>query len=238
MPEPDTLNRSQLLLQQHVSLTPYFPKKVFASLCIGPVWDSHDADVDDTLGHQKRTAHYAKRIAERLGLPEHECELIFISALLHDFGKFGDDDPDTLFKNDRLTKSEYEKVMTHSENGGLFVRDHLSREDAERIALYVEQHHERLDGSGYPFGLKGEAITLGGRILALADTYDALVSKRTYKDAISPHEALAIIEQDSITLFDRACMEALVHIVFEDGPTAPQAKHSSVRAKPKGCNLQ
>ncbi len=163
-----------------------------------------------TGGHIKRTSDvvgiFAKKLLQsNLGLDRHFLRLVIRSAPMHDLGKIGVDDA-VLRKQGRFTDEEYAIMKNHSEIGYHMVKEILSgveEEDFVRIAENVAHyHHEKVNGTGYPHGLKGEEIPIEARIMALADVFDALVSKRCYKEAFSYEDAFAIIEKDSGTHFD------------------------------------
>ena len=132
-------------------------------------------------------------------------EFVIRSAPMHDLGKIGVDDA-ILRKQGRFTDEEYEKMKKHSEIGASMIDSILtSVEDEEfvKIALNIAHyHHEKINGKGYPKGLTGEEIPIEARIMALADVFDALVSKRCYKEAFSYDKAFEIIKEDAGTHFD------------------------------------
>ncbi|MCQ2104135.1 MAG: HD domain-containing protein [Fibrobacter sp.] len=164
-----------------------------------------------TGGHIKRTSDVVRIFARKLidaglGLDSEFLQLVIRSAPMHDLGKIGVDDA-VLRKQGRFTDEEYNKMKGHSEIGYRMVSEILSGVEepdfvrvAENVAHY---HHEKVNGTGYPKGLKGEEIPIEARIMALADVFDALVSKRCYKDAFSYERAYEIIEKDSGTHFDK-----------------------------------
>lgn len=164
-----------------------------------------------TGGHIKRTSDVVRIFSSKLedadmGLDHHFLELVIRSAPMHDIGKIGVDDA-ILRKQGRFTDEEYEKMKMHSKIGYHMVSEILSEVEesdfvrvAENVAHY---HHEKVDGTGYPEGLKGEEIPVEARIMALADVFDALVSKRCYKEAFSFERAYEIIEKDAGTHFDQ-----------------------------------
>lgn len=161
---------------------------------------------DDTGQHTQRVGYWAAAIGEAMRLPEEDIELLRRAAPLHDVGKIGI--PDTiLLKPGKLTPEEFEIVKTHTEigasilGGSRFPLLHVAAE----IAL---THHERWDGSGYPRGLAGEAIPLVGRIVAIADVFDALIHARPYKPSWPVEDALAEIERQRGRQFDPAVVDA------------------------------
>lgn len=168
---------------------------------------------DQTGRHTLRVGRIAGRIAQVLGLQPEAQELIARAAPLHDIGKIGIPDG-VLLKQDRLAPHEREIIQTHTVigaeilSGSRFALLQL----AEEIAL---SHHERWDGCGYPHGLARERIPIAGRIVAVADVFDALTHDRPYKAAWTVREALAEIEANAGTQFDPAVVEALLRIVPE-----------------------
>jgi putative two-component system response regulator len=166
---------------------------------------------DDTGEHTKRVGEMSAQIAEALGLPEAEVELIRRAAPLHDVGKIAIPDS-ILLKPGKLTPEEFELIKTHTAlgakmlSGGRFPL--LQR--AEEIAL---SHHERWDGAGYLSGLQGEMIPIVGRIVAVADVFDALTNERSYKKAWSPDEAIQEIKHQSGQHFDPRVVEAFLDVL-------------------------
>lgn len=171
-----------------------------------------------TGGHIKRTSDvvgiFAKKLLQSdLGLDEQFLKLVIRSAPMHDLGKIGVDDA-VLRKQGKFTDEEYNMMKKHSEIGYHMVKEILSGVEepdfvsiAENVAHY---HHEKVNGTGYPHGLKGDEIPIEARIMALADVFDALVSKRCYKDAFSYDKAFEIIENDAGTHFDEKLAKVFI----------------------------
>jgi HD-GYP domain-containing protein (c-di-GMP phosphodiesterase class II) len=164
----------------------------------------------DTGNHIARVSNYSKIIAKNIGLDGIRQERIFYSSQMHDIGKVGIAD-DILLKPGKLTEKEYEKMKTHCSIGYDILKDSnsLILKDGSIVAV---SHHENFDGSGYPFGLKGEKIPIEGRICRIADVFDALVNKRCYKPAMSVENAIGIMEKEMKPgkCFDPDCFNAFL----------------------------
>ncbi len=159
---------------------------------------SIDAKDPYTRGHSERVALLGHMLALAAGLDEQAAERVRISGLVHDVGKIGVPGY-VLCKNGRLTDHEYDLIKQHPAIGHKIIRDIPSMDDILPGVLY---HHERYDGRGYPEGLAGEQIPLFGRILALADSFDAMSSNRAYRSALSREDVLAEIEECAGSQFD------------------------------------
>ncbi len=167
-----------------------------------------------TRGHSERVAYFSMRIAEELGLSEKEVKDIYFAALLHDIGKIGIPDS-ILLKPSKLTDEEYEIIKMHP----ILSYEMLSGIDALKDSLSaIKYHHERLDGTGYPEGLKGEEIPLSARIIAVADTFDAMTSDRIYRKGYKREEALKEIVKLAGTYFDPDVVHAAVPIFKGEEP--------------------
>lgn len=160
----------------------------------------------ETGAHILRMANFSRVIARHLGLPEAEQELILDAAPMHDVGKMGTPDH-ILLKPGRLDDEEMAIMRKHVEIGAEILSGSASAlmQTASTIAL---THHEKFDGSGYPRGLKGQEIPLYGRIVAVADVFDALTSSRPYKKAWSIEDATAFLRTNSGSHFDPDCVDA------------------------------
>lgn len=160
----------------------------------------------ETLRHSRRVATYASALAGVLGLDTHEHENVRRAALLHDVGKLGLHDC-VLYKPEPLAVGEWLDVKRHAEDGARVLRDVECLDDARS---HILQHHERWDGSGYPARLTGDVITLGARIIAVADSYDAIRSNRPYRQG-QPHDvAIAELTRNSGTQFDPRVVQAFL----------------------------
>ena len=169
---------------------------------------SIDAKDPYTCGHSQRVARLAKRLAESMGLPSEQCDRIYLSGLLHDVGKIGVRES-VLLKPGRLTNEEYDKIKTHPETGARILRQVRQIQD---VVPGVLHHHERVDGRGYPHGLAGRDIPLMGRIVGLADSFDAMTSPRTYRGALPMNLARAEIRRFAGTQFDPVLAEVFLRM--------------------------
>jgi len=167
----------------------------------------------ETGGHIKRMAHYSRHIAMQLGMSAEEQHLILEAAPMHDIGKVGIPDS-ILLKPGKLDPLEFEIMKEHAQYGYDILNGSQSRlmQLGAEIAL---SHHEKYDGSGYPNGLKDEAISIYGRIIAVADVFDALTSERPYKKAWSIDDATGFLRENSGTHFDRTCVYAFLQDMNE-----------------------
>ena len=162
----------------------------------------------ETASHIARVSHYSKLLAQAYGLSKEEQNIIYYAAPLHDIGKIGIDDT-ILLKPGKLTEDEFIKIQEHAVIGAeiLHGKENAFLQAGEVIAL---THHEKYNGTGYPKGLKGEAIPLYGRIVAVADVFDALTSDRPYKKAWSFEKALNLLIEEKGKHFDPQIVECFV----------------------------
>jgi HD-GYP domain-containing protein (c-di-GMP phosphodiesterase class II) len=171
---------------------------------------SIDAKDQYTRGHSERVAFISRWIAERLSAQEawdeEQIHKVYLAGLLHDIGKIGIDEA-VLRKKGRLTEQELDCVKKHPSIGAGILRAIKQMRD---IVPGVLCHHERVDGKGYPGGLVGEQITLTGKIVGLADSFDAMTSKRTYREARTVKQAIAEIEKGIGTQFDAKVARAFL----------------------------
>jgi HD-GYP domain-containing protein (c-di-GMP phosphodiesterase class II) len=165
-----------------------------------------------TRGHSDRVTRYSLMIAKEMNLPSSFMEILQVSAQLHDVGKIGIEDH-ILKKPGALTEEEFEVMKTHTTKGANILRPVTQL--AEMLPG-IELHHEALDGRGYPYGLKGDQIPLLARVIAVADTFDALTTNRPYQQAHTPDQALQIIKNLAGKRLDPAAVTALL-AVYERG---------------------
>lgn len=161
-----------------------------------------------TSGHSQRVTEISVAIAERLELPEESIEKIRLAGLVHDIGKIGVREV-VLNKPGSLTDEEFEHVRLHSETGERILKPIV---DDEEILKAVRHHHERYDGTGYPDGLKGEQVPRLARIIAVADTFDAMTSERPYRKALTKEVACAEVERCRGTQFDPQAADAFLEV--------------------------
>jgi putative nucleotidyltransferase with HDIG domain len=173
-----------------------------------------------TAGHTKRVALLAVQVGDELGLPPNRLRHLAMGGLLHDIGKLSVPDA-ILQKPAALDEHEFAVIQGHPELGRELV--HELGGFPPQVARLVLDHHERLDGSGYPRGLRGDALDLETRVMGVCDVYDALMSTRVYRDAWSQERALALLHDEAGTAFDPRCVKALVRVLDRELPEAVAA---------------
>jgi HD-GYP domain-containing protein (c-di-GMP phosphodiesterase class II) len=159
-----------------------------------------------TIGHSRRVARNAALVASGMGLSDHEVATVRAAATVHDIGKL-DVPREILNKPGKLTAEEFEVVKHHAADGAELV---ACLGDPE-LTTIVRHHHERVDGTGYPDGLAGDEIPIGARILAVADTFDAIVSPRPYRRAATHKRAIDVLHEESGTHFDPDVVKAFLN---------------------------
>jgi len=164
-----------------------------------------------TGGHTKRVAEYSLELARALGMTEKEKEKLRLAAVLHDVGKIGIDDA-ILRKGGALSHGEEESMRKHPEIGAKILG---FVEEMREVVPAILYHHERLDGTGYPAGLSGEAIPLHAKIIAIADTFDALTTDRPYRDALDKRTALEELKTKAGTHFDPFLVDVFCKTILE-----------------------
>jgi len=164
-----------------------------------------------THSHSNRVVELSVALGRKCGLSPGAVNMLHACARFHDIGKIGIPDS-ILLKPDVLTAEEFEIIKTHSRIGATII----SRVNVPLIDEYVDailHHHERIDGTGYPDGLAGDDICLSARIISLADCYDAMVSRRTYRDSLPHATALQIMRDETGTHFDPGLAETFFRLV-------------------------
>jgi cyclic di-GMP phosphodiesterase len=163
-----------------------------------------------TKGHSERVGNLAREFAAHIGLPVDDQELLHKAGILHDIGKIGIDDY-ILHKSGNLTDAELRSIKEH-----VIIGEHICKPlySAREILPVIRHHHERWDGTGFPDGLRGDEIPFFARIVAITDTFDAMVSKRPYRAAFSTEEALHIIESEKLQdQWDPALIDRFVGMI-------------------------
>ena len=200
-------------------------KELFESF-IDTLATSIDARDKITAGHSLRVKLYSVLIAKSIGLSQKEIELVEKAAILHDIGKIGIMDS-VLQKEGKLTNEEYAHIQEHARiTHDILDKIHMSK-DFKLITEIACSHHEKYNGMGYYRGLKGEEIPLGGRILAVADVFDAITSKRHYRDRMPILNVINILLKDSETHFDKSIVDVflaiplleLIQVFLTENPT-------------------
>jgi HD-GYP domain-containing protein (c-di-GMP phosphodiesterase class II) len=171
-----------------------------------------DARDPYTRGHSERVGRFARRIAAAMRLEETEQDRIYLSGLLHDVGKIGIPDH-VLLKPGKLTDEEFAIIKQHPEIGARIVESLPQLRD---LLPGILHHHESVDGSGYPHGLEGEAIPLQARILAVADTYDAMTSHRPYRPGMPHEKAVEILRSRAGIQWDPQAVQAFLSLSREE----------------------
>lgn len=165
----------------------------------------------DTNEHNYRVTYYSIKIAQSMNLDNKTMESLIKGAFIHDIGKIAISD-NILLKAGKLTNDEFDIMKTHVEHGIDIVKNIKWLEDAQNVILY---HHEKVNGLGYPNGVKKDDIPIEARIFSVADVFDALTSNRPYKKAFAPEYSMSLIEEDKNTHFDAQVVESFKEIYKE-----------------------
>lgn len=178
---------------------------------INAIMDALDSKDSYTLGRSRRVAFYTSKIIAAMDLNKTEKATIELAALLHDIGMIGVQE-DILHKVEKLTDEEREEIRKHVFYSVKILED---IKQLDKVTDIIRYHHEFYNGAWYPFGIKGEEIPLGARIIAIADAYDSLVSFRPYREGLTPEEALKIIEEKRGEQFDPNILDIFENVVDE-----------------------
>jgi putative nucleotidyltransferase with HDIG domain len=178
-----------------------------------------------TAGHSRRVAIYSRQLAKNLGLSLHDIEQIEHAALLHDIGKVGVPDS-VLFKNGSLDEEERALIRRHPVIGAGLIEGISTMCEIRPCILH---HHERVDGSGYPDGLIGDQIPLGARIIAVADSFDAITTDRPYRRGLTSEQAVIELLRGADRQFDVRCVVAFVNLVQRGEIVPPPRAVGDVR---------
>ncbi|MCQ2566882.1 MAG: HD-GYP domain-containing protein [Mogibacterium sp.] len=172
-----------------------------------------------TNGHSIRVAEYSRKIATNMGLSEKDVDDVYKIALLHDIGKIGIPD-EIIMKSGKLTEEEYETIKEHPLTGSEILS---GIEEMPELYIGAKYHHERWDGKGYPCGLKGEEIPFKARIISVADAYDAMTSKRSYRDALEIEEVRNELIKGRGTQFFPEAADEMLKIISEESSYTTEA---------------
>ena len=177
-----------------------------------------------TFKHSESVADHAVRTARKLGLPDREVELIRLAARVHDLGKIAVPD-EVLHKQGRLSDAEFELMKKHPQTGVEILEKFPEYKRGRELVL---AHHERMDGRGYPRGLSGDEIPLGARIIAVADSWDAMTSDRPYRAALDPEVALGELLRGRGTQWDAAVVDAFAQTLPGAVELEPSARREGI----------
>ena len=175
-----------------------------------------DAKSSWTAGHSERVTRLALKLADTLIPDPKERENLHRAGLLHDIGKLGIPTA-ILDKPGELSDQECETLKAHPQTGARILEP---IKEYEVLIPMVLQHHEHFDGKGYPQGLSGNSINFGARILAVADSYDAMISDRPYRDGLPLEQVIEIMQEESGRQFDPVVVEALLNNIYKKAPQA------------------
>lgn len=204
--EHEVLKKTQEIAAQHEKL------ERMSMQIVKALSGAVDAKDTYTNGHSLRVAEYSKEIARRAGFSEEMQDDIYMMGLLHDVGKIGV--PDAIInKPARLTEEEFTVIKTHPVMGAGILKN---IKDFPKLITGARWHHERYDGKGYPDGIAGEEIPLEARIIAIADAYDAMSSRRSYHDILSQDIVRSEIEKGKGTQFDPVMAEIALRMIDDD----------------------
>ncbi len=167
----------------------------------------------ETEGHSARVSAIACAIAKKMGMSKEAVDQIRVAGLFHDIGKVGVPDC-ILLKNGPLTKEEFEVITHHPEEGEKILKAYAPFKD---ILFIVRHHHEKYNGTGYPDHIAGEDICLGARIMAVADSFDAMMSKRVYRDGLGLEKTISELIKGKNTQFDGAIVDVFLGMIEEIG---------------------
>jgi response regulator RpfG family c-di-GMP phosphodiesterase len=185
-------------------------KELFSGT-ITAIVEALDAKDSYTLGRSRRVTFYSVKMAKALHLSENTIGRIELAGLLHDIGMIGVSD-DILAKVEKLSPDEYNEIKQHVSHSVKILDDIKQLKDVVELIKY---HHEHYDGNGYPYGLKGEEIPVGARIIAVADAFDSMVTPKIYRNQVVPSVALEEIKRKSGTQFDPVVVEIFEQILPE-----------------------
>lgn len=231
----DNLDTKRPLLQSDISLIMGVAQEVAISLhnaaliqskleqfrsILHTLAASIDARDPLTAGHSERVTEYAVGICEEMKMPRDYCEMIRVASLLHDYGKIGVRDS-ILKKNGKLEPDERQEIEKHADKTRLILEQIRFEGLYRQVPEIAGSHHEKFDGSGYPRGLRGTEIPLGARIIAVADVFEAITSKRHYRDPMPLEKALGILREERGFHFDSEVVDAFLRYLTRNYPDGP-----------------
>jgi putative two-component system response regulator len=181
-----------------------------------------------TEGHIRRLAYYSEQLALAAGLPPEEARIVRYGGFLHDIGKIGVDDS-ILRKPEPLTSSEYQQIKRHPERGARII---APMRFAPQIGPIILGHHESWDGSGYPYGLRGEAIPMGARIVAIVDAFDAMTTDRPYRRAFTRDQALQRMRGRSGAQWDPELFQIFAYLAERNTLRLPKSEAGGAEPVP------
>lgn len=211
-------------LSQEVAKKTEENRKLFIHV-VHSLADSIDEKDTYTNGHSGRVAKYSREIAGRYGYSEEEQDNIYMIGLLHDVGKIGVPDA-VINKPAKLTDEEFEMVKTHPEKGARILQN---IKEMPALAIGARWHHERYGGGGYPDGLAGDEIPEQARIIAVADAYDAMSSRRSYRDILPQEVVRREIEKGKGTQFDPKFADIMLAMIDEDAEYSMREGYEDAR---------
>lgn len=185
-------------------------KELFSGT-ISAIIEALDAKDSFTLGRSRRVTFFALKMVKYFNLSTEEMGKLELAGLLHDIGMIGVSE-ELLNKTETLTPEEFESIKEHVNHGVKILEDIKQLKGVVEIIKY---HHERFDGKGYPYGIKGDEIPLNAKIISIADAYDSMVSKKSYREGLSHEEAMKMIESQSGQQFDPIVVQAFKTIVLD-----------------------
>jgi len=212
--KPLDLNKIILSLSQGAKILHHKPAEALREL--RNIAETVDNQIPYYDGHTIRVTEYSVMIDQQLGLSDRDMVTLEAAALLHDFGKIGVDEK-TLLKLGKLNKKEKKEIENHVLRGYYIL---LGFAELAQSLEGVKDHHEHYNGSGYPRGATGANISLFGRIIAVADSYDAMTSQRPYRKAKTKKQAVAELKRCSGTEFDPEIVEAFVNVIAKNSNNA------------------
>ncbi len=210
--EASLLSTAAAMIASHANnLALFQEREVLLVNVVRTLVSAVEAKDEYTCGHSERVALYAKRLAQQVGYSDEDCELLYLTGLLHDVGKIAINDA-ILNKPGHLTDEEFAEIQRHPDEGWQILQ---VLEQLSYVLPGVLHHHERMDGKGYPDGLAGTDIPLDGRILAVADAYDAMTSNRAYRTGMPHAKAISVLREGSGTQWDPEAVDAFMQIEAE-----------------------